>query len=386
MASTLNGLYEWRILQAIGSAVLGRLARCRPTGNESAIRLDYDFANDNNLEFLETELRYIFSHQQVSADYGAQFPELQASLTRLCGFLEKAVNLSLISSQITGAKPPGAYPNLQALLRYLNHEAEEGQRFDLDLVHGPNTTIFKIDRRSGVEEALRAAEKCNELLIQPRDSGPGTPGPALPSSQAVPSIGPLREQGDQVLNALFAKFSHCTDTATHEVLFRLIKSPEVPAQPLSKVNMFLPCCSDLEPERWREAQCLPFDDQFSVKEVQSLCGDLQILDRQKIFSLVIKSRGIFNVGEPTLPALYSSPASLQPLSRHIERGAFLRDDRTQPRPPDFFKPAEKQAFALGLARCLVDFFDSTSASPAWSLGKVYLAKPPAGGPRRASYT
>lgn len=107
-----------------------------------------------------------------------------------------------------------------------------------------------------------------------------------------------------------------------------------------------------------------------------MCGDLQRFDRHKIFSLVIKSRGVFSVGEPTPSALYSSPTSLQPLRTHIERGAFLRDDRTQTRPPDFFTPAQKHAIALRLARCLVDFFDSTSASPAWSLGKVYLAQAP----------
>lgn len=255
MASSLNTLYEWHILQSIGSGVLGRLARCKPTGNEGAIRFNYDFANDNNLEFLETELRYVFSHKQVSADYGTQFPELQDSLTKLCDFLETAVNLSLIASQNTGAKPRVPYPNLQALLHYLDHEAGEDQRCDLDLVHGPNPTIFKISQPLEVKKALSAAESCNELIIQPRDSSSGNPGPSFPSSQAVPSIGPLREQGDQVLRALLAKFSRCT--ATHEVLLHLAQLPEL-AQPLSVVNMFLPYCSDLGPGRWQEAQCLPF--------------------------------------------------------------------------------------------------------------------------------
>lgn len=263
---SLNSLYEWRILQGIGSGVIDRLARCKATGEgPSALGFDSDFANNNNLEFLETELRQIFRHQQVSTDYGLHFGKLQASFTKLCVLLEGAVNLPLIVSRNAGVTAQErvekttyaeAYPNLQALLCYLNDEAGQAQPYDLDLVHGPNPTIFKIVGGLEVKEALSAAEDCNELLIQPRGSAPGVSHLTLPPSQAAPTTSSLRERADEVLNALFAKFSHCR--AAHEVLLRLAEGAEV-AQPQSALDMFLPCCSDPEPERWREAQCLPLE-------------------------------------------------------------------------------------------------------------------------------
>lgn len=76
------------------------------------------------------------------------------------------------------------------------------------------------------------------------------------------------------------------------------------------------------------------------------------------------------------PKSYLSDAPVQPLEHLIKLGAFLRDSRQRSRPPDFFTPAQKQAIALKLARCFMDFFDSESNSPAWDLGKVYLVAPP----------
>lgn len=113
-----------------------------------------------------------------------------------------------------------------------------------------------------------------------------------------------------------------------------------------------------------------------MEEVRSICNSLQKCDKGKIFSFLVKHHGVFGIREFAPPMSHLSPASIQPLNRFIKRGAFLRDDLTQSRPSDFFTLAEKQAIALGLARCLVDFFDSTSVSPAWNLGKVYLVAPP----------
>ncbi|KAK3356875.1 hypothetical protein B0T25DRAFT_140890 [Lasiosphaeria hispida] len=180
--ASLNSLYEWRILQSIGSGVLGRLTRYKAANNAPTA---INFAVENDLEFLETELRQIFIYQQTFIHSGPSFHQLQAQLTKLCALLERAVNLSLIGSCWKNEDPNlKIYANLQALLHYLNDSfnSVQTQTSDLDLVHGPNPTIFKIVGVSEVREALHAAGECNELLVQGPLGGVPTSQFTLPSS------------------------------------------------------------------------------------------------------------------------------------------------------------------------------------------------------------
>ncbi|KAH8883060.1 hypothetical protein GQ53DRAFT_772040 [Thozetella sp. PMI_491] len=114
---------------------------------------------------------------------------------------------------------------------------------------------------------------------------------------------------------------------------------------------------------------------FQVDQIQDMCNVLGTWTRHKLFQILHEHRGLFHAVNDIPPISSLKIASEQSLRQHLESGAFLRGDRDNKRPADFFGPREKQILALKLSRCLLEFFDSETTSPSWDSDKVYLVAP-----------
>jgi hypothetical protein len=269
----LNSCLEWRILQRVGYGVVGRLATHRyRRGREAAPyqAATRNIAFENNLAFLETELREILKWRVPQTVPQAVYDDLGTKLERLCTVLEGAVNLSLMTGNkeaclATEDTQPVAeqvkegdvqsYSNLRALLEYLDDCSENADTFDLDIAKGPNPTLFCVRDVQQAKKALEAAHDCNDAFVRlckkAQNSAQHTMTPSETESSVSTEI-QSQERANEVLQSLFG-VSSCD--MTHEVLLYL--SDEIyGSQPRPTLSMFLSCCS--HPGTWQEAKCLPY--------------------------------------------------------------------------------------------------------------------------------
>jgi hypothetical protein len=269
----LNSRLEWRILQRVGSGVFGRLATHNyRRGREAAPyqAATRNLAFENNLAFLETELREILRWRVPQTVSRAVYDDLATKLKRLCTVLEGVVNLSLVTRNkeacpATGDTQPvveqtkkgdvQSYSNFRALLEYLHDRSENADTFDLDIAKGPNLTLFCVRDVQQAKAALEAADGCNDAFVRlckkAQNSAQHTMTPSETESSAKTEI-PFQERTNEVLRSLFGA-SSCD--MTHEVLLYL--SDDIyDSQSRPTLSMFLSCCS--HPGAWQEAKCLPY--------------------------------------------------------------------------------------------------------------------------------
>ena len=180
----LNSCLEWRILQRVGSGVVGRLATHKYRRGRQAAPYQAatrNIAFENNLAFFETELREILKWRVPQSVPQAVYDDLGTRLKRLCIVLEGAVNLSLVTGNkeacpATGDTQPVAerakegdvqsYSNFRALLEYLDDCSENADTFEVDIAKGPNPKLFCVRDVQQVKTALEAAHDCNDAFIR----------------------------------------------------------------------------------------------------------------------------------------------------------------------------------------------------------------------------
>jgi len=264
--ASLNSSEEWRILQGIGCGIANRLARFKaasPTNLLAELRKrDPDVPHNNNVAFLETELRELLGWQPNSNHDvpPVTLKELRQNFAKLCATLERAVNPAIVPSKGDDSNQrldlySQRYPKLLTLHDFLTAGAANEIRYDL--VCGPNHRLFTIGTASEAKEALDAACRCNELLLRACDDN---------ASQfrlaTIANVGAEAEatsmawaRPGQVLEALFRQFSGCSPD--HEILLHLPQNEAQQSPTRQTLDMFLRCRS--EAASWIEAQCLEYE-------------------------------------------------------------------------------------------------------------------------------
>jgi hypothetical protein len=276
----LTASLEWRLLQGLGSSVVGRLARYNQTISAQKPSFNINIVSDNNQAFLETELRLLLNWKFLTPKLPQNtYDELQAKLRILCELLDGVVNLPLARSKQGASFSPGetfvlkqteggytlsrlakAYPNLRTLLEYLNDGLESANnKFDLDLVNGPNPRLFVISCEPKTKEALDAAHDCNDFLVRLCSNPHASSTPAAHSTACTDIR--FRERASKIIEALFEQFSYCK--SSHEILLSLSSDDTNDAQSQPTLDLFLSCCS--YPNRWQETQCLPYEYVTSIQ-------------------------------------------------------------------------------------------------------------------------
>ncbi|EEU35604.1 uncharacterized protein NECHADRAFT_86785 [Fusarium vanettenii 77-13-4] len=181
----------------------------------------------------------------------------------------------------------------------------------------------------------------------------------------------------KVITDEFRRLS-CVKERRHEILLQV--SNDLPAtRPDNppKLDMFISRCptSNLI---WQESQCGDFDAKISGKEKCMCEGIKQAMKDRKKLHLLVDHRGVIDVTDSVKPA---------PLRRDSFDGISLSELLRQ----DVFGPIDTQAWfnntaarkvnsatkaqvALGLSRCLMDFFDKglELASHSWTAENVHF--------------
>lgn len=236
---------EWRLVRE-----LGRLFGQRKANHQVQQLGRHEPIYHPPAEHIEVELRHLLMYYDVPQGLSdGEFEACQETLETLCLLLEDLVSddLAASSSTVLGT----SYPRLWALLQFLASAAEP-----LDLIHGPNTTLFTLPRSNDdLYRCLGEVRKCSRIL-----SNLFTPHPApQPATQPARTKrkhskdawkkARIRKQATVALETLFRHFKCGT---AHEVLLRLTEDTDQDSA-LPTLQMMLSRCPDLE--SWLEARC-----------------------------------------------------------------------------------------------------------------------------------
>ncbi|KEY71886.1 hypothetical protein S7711_09755 [Stachybotrys chartarum IBT 7711] len=362
---------EWRLVCDLGRLFGQRKAshRVQPLGRHEPVYYPA-------VEHIEVELRRLLLYQDIPQSLNdAEFKAFQATLERICILLEDLVSEHLSASSSTGAT---SYPRLRALLTLLASAAEP-----VDLIHGPNTTLFTLPRNSNELDRCRrvVTECCQALskLLTPPAPEPATQ-PLLKQRKKHKDTwkkARIRKQATLALETLFRHFKCGT---AHEVLLRLTEDTDQDAV-LPTLQMMLPRCPELE--SWLEARCeslhlyvLPYSVHlaaglFSLNLFRNEASILPILDictglpgrpsQEAALVLFMEECALFGAwGDSKFPVAQPSRESLSQL---IAKGVFEPPSRNinavlNGLSATRFSTREKQALAIKLGFCLMDFFDA----------------------------
>lgn len=238
-------LKEWRLVRDLGRLFGQRKASYQV--QQPSLHEPVFLAPAEHFEF---ELRQLLMYQDAPQNLDdGDFEECQTTLRNLCVVLDDLV----ADDWATGSPvvPAGSYPRLRALLPLLDSTAEP-----LDLIHGPNTTIFDLPHRENdlyrclgeVTKGHRALRKLFTPPSVPEPSVHALRGRRHRSKDAWKKAR-IRKQATLALETLFQHFKCGT---AHEVLLRLTEDTDQDSA-LPTLQMMLSKCPELE--SWLEARC-----------------------------------------------------------------------------------------------------------------------------------
>lgn len=236
---------EWRLVCDIG-----RLFGQRNASHQVKQRREHESVYRPSTDLFEVELRHLFMYHGVPESLSdGEFEACQETLETLCLLLEDLVSDDLAASSSTVLAT--SYPRLRGLLPFLASAAEP-----LDLIHGPNTTLFTLPRSNDdLYRCLGEVTKCSRALSKlfTAHSAP------VPVTQPVRTKrkhskdawkeARIRKQATVALETLFGHFKCGT---AHEVLLRLTEDTDQDSA-LPTLQMMLSRCPELE--SWLEARC-----------------------------------------------------------------------------------------------------------------------------------
>ncbi|KAH7149101.1 hypothetical protein B0J13DRAFT_674322 [Dactylonectria estremocensis] len=199
----------------------------------------------------------------------------------------------------------------------------------------------------------------------------------------------IEKRASVMVDTIFKEFRQlgCSKEATHEI--RLQVSDELYTGTCTNLNIFVSCCPD-ESLVWQEAECGSFPGMSDVAKV-SICNAIrQAMERRRRLHLLVKPQGLFDVTDKTRAVLLPSDNfDGESLSELFRQGIFRRIE-----PQDYIDGTAKKKIdsraktqiALGLSRCLMDFFDEglDLASYSWTPDNVHFRQASVSGDKQSS--
>lgn len=237
---SLTDSHEWLLLRELSEWLSQRKAPYH------AIPINQHINNHFDADLLEFELRRaFFTVQRIPQILDPEkFIYYHGILKQLCSLLDR-----LAAHQRTHGDSKGEdYPHLEALIGHLNPTCDA-----IVLVNGPEQRLFELPSElAALRDCLTSVTECNNAL-----DGLLTPTPlesVIQPSQRERKRSPwksrkIRDQATCVLKALFKHFK-CG--IPHEVLLKLIESPNEDLI-VSSLQLMLPSCPELK--SWHEVQC-----------------------------------------------------------------------------------------------------------------------------------
>ncbi|KAJ0419565.1 hypothetical protein BJY00DRAFT_324312 [Aspergillus carlsbadensis] len=396
----------WRSLQTLRSRLSGRLARFAK-GDEGASG-GCSQAHQNQAAFFETDLRNIFTTLPmlltIPGEFGDSF-ERQAE--ELLGLLNKIVNHDLVaalealkekevpklSNNVTKlhdlAPLALRYPKIGSLLAVL-----ETSTIKFNLVTDQGASLFVLPDGQAGDAATKCVAELKGLLSQilyEANRQPGSPGPELATKdnssaaldQPAGGHGPVPPRYASVmLNTLLGNIRQRSCGKLHEMKLRVsddwqIGTREVP------LELFLSCC--LDQMGWHHAKCSPAQATMDKARKDGICAAIQrAKDQGRSIHLFVDKDGLLDISDIS-PATPLSPTdyTTETLEQLLDQKALTRITANDYRSGSLetkLSAREKAILALGLARCLLEFFDADIelASHSWKAESVFFLRPTQG--------
>ncbi|KAL4862728.1 hypothetical protein BDV12DRAFT_39084 [Aspergillus spectabilis] len=398
----------WSCLQTLRSRLSGRLARFARSDDGSSTGFSQTLRND--AAFFEADLRYIFTtnpaivtipddtdneferraqellaalndvvNQDLVKTLGEQGREQPAALTG--GLLKAGVNLHDLASLNE------RYPNLSSLLDLL--ETSTGH---FNLATDEGSSLFVLPKGHAGDAVKGSVAQFKDILLQvlySADIQPTSLPPPLPTEES-----PAFEQGvgredalsrryaSVIVNTMFQDLRQRSCGKPHEIKLKVSEDWQTSEHEVP-LDMFLSCC--LDQLRWHQTQCGPVRKAINAARKDGICAAIQRAKEQgRSIHLFLDKNGLFDISD-TMPA--SSLPTAQFTSETLEQ---LLDQKALTRitPGDYrsglveekLSSREKAILALGLARCLLEFFDTDIdlAFHSWKPESVFFLCPTQG--------
>lgn len=248
----LNSCREWRLLCALKASLAGKMARYKPDRqNASATNNIAELSYRNDLAFIEAELLLVLRWEPPDTKLPqSTFDELRRRLGSLFERLEDCVNRDLTRDGGAPQSASGAYPNLKALLNYVD-ASPQGQ---FTLLSGPGLYLFYFTSPTDAKETLDVLGTLNEFMMGLCRESSHSYQPWVDASDRseIPNT-QFRDRAKKILDTIF-RHLHCE--ANHDILLQL-SDALVLDKIQESLELFLSRCA--RPDVWHEVQCLPYE-------------------------------------------------------------------------------------------------------------------------------
>ncbi|KAL2785413.1 hypothetical protein BJX66DRAFT_329312 [Aspergillus keveii] len=386
----------WRSLQTLQSRLFGRLARfAKGDDGASGSRSQ---ASQNQAAFFETDLRTLFTTIPMVLAIPAQ--ELLVLLNKIVNhdlvaalddLKEKAApNSSRDVTDLHDLAPLSEqYPNISSLLAVLKASTAK-----FNLVNDQEVSLFILPAGQAGHAALKCVAEMNQVLSQiiyDANKQPTSLDPQLPTegeSSAIldrPAEGHdsvPRRYASVILNTLLGNIRQRHCGKLHEMKLKVSDDWQAGTREVP-LELFLSCC--LDQKGWHHAKCSPAQAAMGEARKDGICAAIQRAKEQgRSIHLFVDSDGLLDISD-TSPATPLSPAEYvtKTLEQLLERKALTRitaNDYRSGLLEAKLGAREKAILALGLARCLLEFFDADIelASYSWKAESVFFLRPTQG--------
>ncbi|KAL2808195.1 hypothetical protein BJX63DRAFT_424829 [Aspergillus granulosus] len=403
-AAALN---YWNSLLTLQSRLSNRLAKV--TSSDWSLSNSPSQKRQNDTAFLEADLRYIFTTIPVilGPSFGS-YDDIERHARQLLEVLNQIVNPALIetsrllkqASEVTlglahqNADPHDVaalgkqYPKLGSLLTFLE---TSDTKFHFTI--GQDSSLFSLPEGALGDATVKCVAQVKEALgtiayeakTQPRPSRSSLPTDESAISSSVAPENPTgqedtvpRKYASVVINSIFKELRHRNCGKSHEIKLRVSDDWQTSARDVP-LDMFLSCCMDRG--GWHQVKCGSFEVAIDEARKDGICAAIQRAKEQgRSIYLFVDKNGLFDISD-TMP---STPLSLAHFTSETLQDLLDQKALTRITPGDYLTRAaekklssrEKDIIALGLARCLMEFFDADIelASHGWKPESVFFLR------------
>ncbi|KAL2843465.1 hypothetical protein BJX68DRAFT_270196 [Aspergillus pseudodeflectus] len=396
----------WQSLQALRSRLSGSLARFAK-GDDGASG-GHSQALQNQAAFFETDLRTLFTTiPMILTIPGECGDDFEGRAGELLVLLDRIVNHDLIaalkalkekaapksSKDITDLHdiaPLGEqYPNICSLLTVLGTSMAK-----FNLVTDQDVSLFIFPAGQAGDAALKCVAEMNQLLSQiiyDANKQPTSLNPRLPTEDDTSAIldqptggyDPVqRRYASVILNTLLGNIRQRHCGKLHEMKLKVSDDWQTGTRDVP-LELFLSCC--LDQMGWHHAKCSPAQAAVSEARKEGLCAAIQrAKDQGRSIHLFVDKDGLLDISDIS-PATPLSPTdyATETLEQLLDQKALTRitaNDYRSGLLDTKLGAREKAILALGLARCLLEFFDADIelASHSWKAESVFFLRPTQG--------
>ncbi|KAL3439907.1 hypothetical protein BJX65DRAFT_300814 [Aspergillus insuetus] len=406
LPTTLLGLSN---LQTLRSRLSGRLARIKPSDVGASGSLERR-SRQNEASFFEADLRHLFITlpmivsipDDTSDDFEQRAHELLSALNDIVNheLIEALISLERNAADKSPIVPKEntishdlaslsrSYPELSALLSLLELTTAQ-----FNLATGQGSSLFILSQGVGDHAAVASVAEMKDILsrILYDSNKQSTPTLTSPLPTENETAGTLDQPSDSqdalprryasiIVNTLLNDFRKRGCGSLHEIKLKVSDNWQTSPRDVP-LDMFLSCCFDQL--AWHQAKCGSFQAAINEARKDGICAAIsRARDQGRSIHLSVDKDGLLDISDiaPVTP-LSAADYTTETLEQLLEHKALTRitaNDCRSDLVEEKLGTRQKAILALGLARCLMEFFDADVelASHSWKPESVHFLRSP----------